>query len=101
MLKAPLLMHFGIPLKTKVLSVCLKEIVSLSEMFPNENIMNVTYYNGKQSKVIAIPVCSSRQTFMNMNRKSGFLDNLPNDIRGERNKELTNEQVVHWIIELL
>ena len=38
---------------------------------------------------------------MNMNRKSGFLDNLPNDIRGERNKELTNEQVVHWIIERL
>jgi hypothetical protein len=98
---APLLTQFGIPIHSKVLSVCLKEIVSISKQFPKESIMKYTNWMGKETQVVQIPVCGNKKSFLAMNNhRTRFLDELPMNIKGG-NMNITNGEVVHWIMERL
>ena len=95
---APLLTQFGIPLYPNVLNVCLKEIVRLSRMFPKYNLMKYTNWNGKDTQLIKIPICTTQKSFLTMNHRTGFIDDLPKNIRGG-NETIREEDVVSWILE--
>jgi hypothetical protein len=97
---APLLTQFGIPIHFKVLSVCLKEIVSISKQFPKELIMKYMNWRGKETQVVQIPVCRNKKIFLAMNNRTSFLDELPMNIKGG-SKNITIGEVVPWIMERL
>jgi hypothetical protein len=95
---APFLTQFGIPLHKEILSICLKEIVQVSKAFPKENIMSYTNWKGNKTNVVTILICTSKKSFMSMNNRTRFLDNLPCSVRGEK-EEVSNDDVVQWILE--
>ena len=75
--KVPVMAHLDIPLIPDVLNLLLREMVQLSNMFPDKNIMQYTSWGGKVTNVIQIPVCSNKTSFIRMNQSKRFLDKLP------------------------
>jgi hypothetical protein len=62
--------------------------------------MKYTNWRGKQTQVVPIPVFSNRKTFLAMNNRTKFIDELPMNIKGGNNN-ISNSEVVHWVIERL
>jgi hypothetical protein len=95
---APFLTWFKIPLHKEVLSICLKVIVAISKVLQGENITTYTNWRDNQTNVVAIPIWTTKKSFMAMNNKTQFLDYLPLNAKGGK-EDVTNQDVVHWILE--
>ena len=74
--KVPALAQLQIPLKPSVIKVIIKEVIILSNQFPNYNLLSYTNWGGSISQLLNIPLCKSKLSFDRMNRKRRFIDNL-------------------------
>ena len=96
---APCLTQFGIPLQPAILSVCVREIISLSNSFPSANILQYTNWKGEQKNVIPVSVCKNEKSFLRCNRRSKFIDTIPHSItRGTSANEC---DAAEWIMKRL
>ena len=62
------LTQLGILLNGKVLNILVKEIVTISNKFPEENIIRYNTWKGQTNQFINIPVCKTKETFDRMSR---------------------------------
>jgi hypothetical protein len=97
-MKVPAMAFLDIPLKPTIVQLLLREIVLLHNLFPKKNLMQYENWKGKISNSISIPVCSNKKTFIRMNQRKHFIDNIPVCIRGD-NTTFTNDDVVGWIVQ--
>ena len=74
---APVLTQLGIPLNAKVLNVLVKEIMTISHKFPEENIMICNTWKDQTNQLVNIPVCKIKKTFDRINRLRRFIYSLP------------------------
>ena len=92
--KAPLLCQLGAPIKKSLIQVLLKEIVSLSNAFPHEQLLSYTHWNGQESNLLSVPICKNEVSFLRTNRgKSKWLDHLPSLVVGNCNDRNDEESV--------
>ena len=66
----------NIPLQPSFLRIILRDIVTLFNKFEKKDLLQFENWKGNICNVVAIPVCKSKASFMKLNNKFKFIDNL-------------------------
>ena len=70
-------------------------------MFVDKNILQYANWKGKCTHLVQVPVCKSKESFVRMNQRKEFIDNLPKQIISTTNNRVSISSATGWIMKQL